>query len=152
MKHIKKKFLEINTLTPEQISPDKATFIGEIKKEKEMISIISKDDGTNYMGFLYRQNRNDVPIIFCMPILPMVFYDNAYQSYLLAKEKRAAILNKMSNLSTNAALPEHEIYLYIGFATSSVIMMCVALENFVNEQIARLDFTYEIETTKKRGI
>lgn len=152
MHHIKKKFLEIKTPPTDLVNQEKVTSIGEIKKEKDLISIISNDNGSNYMSFLYRENRTATPIVFCMPILPMVFYDNAYQSYRLSEQKRKAILETMSSMSHGTPIPEHEIYLSIGFATSSVIMMCVALENFVNDQIARLNYVHDMETGRRKEV
>ncbi len=152
MKHIKKRFLEIANIDNIPIDKSKGKYINDIKKEKDFLTILKTDEDKNFLGFMYRDKKTQQNLIINFPILPMVFYDNAYHNYRISSQQRDAVISKIANFGNGGSFPEHEIYNFVGYSTSSIIMLCVALESFANEIIAHSKYEYKIETSKRTEI
>lgn len=148
LKHIKKVFLQIETVPTENIMQDAPIHIREYNNNQKTLTITPLDNGTNLVGFVHTDKIRKKNYLINLPIIPMLFYDNAYQHNRIAKRSKEKLFTVMDNLQEGHALPHHETYDFFGFASSSIIMMCVALETFANDIIAQKNFVFEEKNTQ----
>ncbi|WP_282081570.1 hypothetical protein [Aquimarina algiphila] len=138
LRHIKKKYLFKEAKLPIQsgkpiLKVDK-TDSQTIKKNKSnKVPFLVTSDKEYIRGVFY--NYNGKHTVLPIPDLTLVYYESAYQSNMVRKEKEKALFKKA--LSEDEVTEDYgnELYHYFGSASSCIISMFTSIESFINHII-----------------
>lgn len=141
MKHIKKKYAVYIKDLPIKENAS-LTYVDRRNKEalknidkKEKI-IFLKDTSNHYaLATLYNNQEKEVNLTIPIPDLTLVYYDSAYMSNFQRKSFESDLFEKLSQTTEITDDVSHEIYRYVNYAATSIIMMFTSMESFLNNNI-----------------
>lgn len=146
MKHIKKVFLQLNKDAHFPIDEtERPQNLQQLKNISEQLVIRRDEEDNNYLAFIYKDKARSEKYVINIPIMPMVFFDSAYTSNLHLRNAREKLLDGLAMENTDGIYYpqiDHNVYRFIGYSTSTIILLCNSLECFANEMIARNKYVY----------
>lgn len=139
MKHIKKKFaLRLKNLPIKE----NTSFSIIDRRDNDMLKAIDKTgkipfmiDAEGYHTLSLMYNNQGKELLVPIPDLTLVYYDSAYINNYKRKIFENDLFKKLSQTSDLTDDVSHEIYIYINYATTSLIMMFTSIESFLNSLI-----------------
>lgn len=139
MKHIKKKFAYCEKKLPikkgsqfstvDRRDNDKIKAINKTKKVAFMIDT----EGFYTLSLMYNNQGKELTIP--IPDLTLAYYDSAYMNNYQRKSFKNDLFEKLSQTSDLTDDVSHQMYRYINYATTSLIMMFTSIESFLNSLI-----------------
>lgn len=117
----------------------------QLKNISKQLVIRKDEEDNNYLGFIYKDKTRREQYVINIPVMPMVFFDSAYNSNLHLRIAKEKLLDGLATENIDGMYyPEidHNIYRFIGYSTSTIILLCNSLECFANEMIAKNKYVY----------
>lgn len=145
MKHIKKVFLKLQNLDIPIDVTERPKNLQQLKNTSEQVVIRRDEEGNNYLGFIHRDKERKGNYVVNVPVMPMVFFDSAYTSNLHLRIAKGELLEGLERENHDGLYYpqyDHNIYRFIGYSTSMIILLCNSLECFANEMIAQKRYVY----------
>ena len=157
MKHIKKSFLlELDSAEFDkgiqerpELKSAKVTDKDVLKKNNGAIIYVQNSDEKTIGGLVQKINNDH--FIFPVPDPTLVYFHSAQINLIRAKETKETLIEKLSEVEIQKAIPIHELYNYYGYSTAVIINLFTALESFLNQQIPT-SFQYLRESKKSTEI
>lgn len=157
MKHIKKKYAFRKRKLPVKpnssvLSVDRRDYNTLKNVDKNENFAFMKDISGHYILSTLHNNQGK-ELIIPIPDLSLVYYDSAYMNNYERKSFNSDLFKKLSQTSEVTEDISHELYRYINYAATSVIMMFSSLESFLNSLIPE-DGSYKLKRKvfDKKGI
>lgn len=139
MKHIKKKF----AFCEKKIPVKEKTSISTLDRrdndglktvdENKKIAFMEDTEGYHILSLLY--NNQGKELLLPIPDLTLAYYDSAYMNNYQREKFKNDLFEKLSQTSDITDSVSHEIYRYINYSTTSLIMMFTSIESFLNSLI-----------------
>jgi len=139
MKHIKKKFAFYEKKLPIKKDSEFSTVdrrnndMLKTLDKTEKIAFIIDTEGYHILSLMY--NNQGKELLVPIPDLTLAYYDSAYINNYERKSFKNDLFKKLSQTSALTDSVSHEIYRYINYATTSLIMMFTSIESFLNSLI-----------------
>ncbi len=117
----------------------------QLKNISEQLVMRKDEEDNSYLGFIYKDKTRRENYVINIPVMPMVFFDSAYTSNLHLRIAKEKLLDGLATGNIDGMYYpaiDHNIYRFIGYSTSTIILLCNSLECFANEMIARNKYVY----------
>ena|SRR5690554_1437274 len=141
MKHIKKKFAFHQKKLPIKRNISLSTIDRRNNKalkdvdKKEKIAFMIDMDGYHMVAIIY--NNQGKELLVPIPDLTLTYYDSAYMNNFQRKSFENDLFEKLSQTTEITDDVSHEIYRYVNYAATSIIMMFTSMESFLNNNIPK---------------
>lgn len=101
--------------------------------KNEKLAFMKDTDGYHTLSIIYDNQGKQLTVP--IPDLTLVYYDSAYMNNVQRKGFKNDLFENLSQTSEITEDVSHELYRYINYATTSIIMMFTAIESFMNKII-----------------